>query len=265
MAAVTLFDEPMPVMTIDPPAVPQTKVRRRPGFVKKAVGFAISGVVAVTIVWAAGSHVLRESQLRGCKEHLKQIGVAIGAHMQDHDHLPAPAITAADGTPLLSWRVAILPHLGYRSLYERFHLDEPWDSPHNRVLIHEMPAELACPGLAARRSGQTAYRVFVGPKADMGTVNTPFEPGRGVDIREVTDGTSQTILVFESDTPVIWTKPDELQWTPDGPLPRIRSPHADGTHALFIDGSTRFLKPTIEPRSFRAILTINGGEVVASS
>ena len=39
----------------------------------------------------------------------------------------------------LSWRVALLPYLGYRNLYEQFRHDEPWDSPHNRKLIAKMP------------------------------------------------------------------------------------------------------------------------------
>ena len=43
--------------------------------------------------------------------------------------------------PQLSWRVHILPHLGYEQLYDRFALDEPWDSPTNRKLLSEMPPE----------------------------------------------------------------------------------------------------------------------------
>gem|GEM_PF-2739693 len=54
-----------------------------------------------------------------------------------------PTKTKADGSrqinPLLSWRVQLLPFIERRDLYERFHLDEPWDSPHNRKLIPEMP------------------------------------------------------------------------------------------------------------------------------
>ncbi|MFC1759846.1 DUF1559 domain-containing protein, partial [Planctomycetota bacterium] len=48
-------------------------------------------------------------------------------------------INDKSGRPLLSWRVAILPFLGERKLFERFRLDEPWDSPHNKSLIREMP------------------------------------------------------------------------------------------------------------------------------
>ena len=54
-------------------------------------------------------------------------------------HFPPAAICDKDGRPLLSWRVAILPYIDQEDLYKQFHLDEPWDSPHNRSLIEKMP------------------------------------------------------------------------------------------------------------------------------
>jgi hypothetical protein len=44
------------------------------------------------------------------------------------------------------------------------------------------------------------------------------------------------------------------------PLPHLISPHPGGDHALFADGSARFLKATFPPDVLRAIRTINGGE-----
>ncbi len=40
--------------------------------------------------------------------------------------------------------------------------------------------------------------------------------------------------------------------------------HPGGVNALFGDGSVRFIKDTVNLASFRAILTLNGGEVVSS-
>ena len=124
--------------------------------------------------------------------------------------------------------MALLPHLGHRSLYERFRLNEPWDSPHNRDLLAEMPTEFACPGGPGHRKGRTGYLVVVGPPTDPTSDNTPFEPTRRVDLREITDGTSNTILVLETDTLVPWTRPDDLRWGQGGPTPRIVSPHTGG-------------------------------------
>ena len=107
---------------------------------------------------------------------------------------------------------------------------------HNRALLAEMPGEFACAAGPARTTGQTPYQVVVGPAIDSYSINTPFDSTRGVDLREITDGALNTVLVFEADTPVPWTKPDDLRWTPEGPLPRLTSNHAGGTHVLLAEG-----------------------------
>jgi hypothetical protein len=61
---------------------------------------------------------------------MHQIALAIGCYEQTHGSFPS-AVMEKDGKPLLSWRVAILPLIDEDALYKRFHLDEPWDSPHN--------------------------------------------------------------------------------------------------------------------------------------
>ena len=173
-------------------------------------------------------------------------------------------MTRGDGTPLLSWRVALLPQLGYQQLYDRFHLDEPWDSPHNRPLLALMPAELACPDAGVARDGKTGYMVVVGPKIGPQSASTPFDASRGVAIGEITDGTSNTILVVETDAPVPWTKPDDIHWQPGSPPPQLKSPHSGGAHVVLADGQTRFLKSTASPDVLRGLFTANGAEVISS-
>ncbi len=70
--------------------------------------------------------------------------------------------------------------------------------------------------------------------------------------------------MIESDSPVPWTKPDDLHWARGGPLPPMSSPHQGGTNALFADGSTRFLKDTIDLNILPGLFTINGGEVLSA-
>ena len=73
--------------------------------------------------------------------NLKRIGLAMVNYQSAEGHYPPAAITSKDGKPLLSWRVAILPYLedfdGHTlgDLHKAFHLDEPWDSPHNKALL----------------------------------------------------------------------------------------------------------------------------------
>ena len=82
--------------------------------------------------------------------NLKRIGKAILEYEAAHGRLPG-YIRAVDGTPFLSWRVALLPDLGERALYDEFRLDEPWDSSHNKALLGRMPTVFALPGAGPRR------------------------------------------------------------------------------------------------------------------
>jgi prepilin-type processing-associated H-X9-DG protein len=222
-------------------------------------------VVPMSLIMARATYdAVQKSRRHQCSARLQRIGVAFHRYEEVHGHLPAPALWRDGGTPLLSWRVELLPYLGYQSLYDRFHRDEPWDSRHNRALLAEMPWEFACPGGPGQQSGQTGYVVIVGPKTEFGSVNTPFEPTRGAEIREIIDGTSNSILVFETRASVPWTKPDDFAWSPDRPLPALAGPHDGGTHVVFADGSARFLTLATSPQNLAGFFTINGNEVLCA-
>ena len=59
--------------------------------------------------------------------------------------------------------MAILPLIDQKALYNRFHLDEPWDSPHNKALLKEMPALYAPVVNKGQAPFTTHYQVIVGP------------------------------------------------------------------------------------------------------
>ena len=65
--------------------------------------------------------------------------MAMQDYHTEHRTFPSAASRDEDGKPLLSWRVALLPYLEQKALYDRFHHDEPWDSPHNITLLEQMP------------------------------------------------------------------------------------------------------------------------------
>jgi Ca-activated chloride channel family protein len=232
--------------------------------VRRIVLIFIGLAMAVVLVLPGINVMRRESRRKQCEANLKRLGLAFQEFNGEHGHFPAPCMRKRDGTPLLSWRVALLPYLGYRPLFERFHLDEPWDSLHNRLLLAEMPAELACPGVAGPHFGQTGYLVVVGPKIGPTGVHTTFDPSRGAEMREITDGTSNTVVVMETNALIPWTEPDDLHWLPGTPPAEIMSPHPGGAHVLLADGQTRFLKNTTQPVVLSSVLTIDGGEVISA-
>jgi prepilin-type processing-associated H-X9-DG protein len=206
----------------------------------------------------------REAARRAqCVNNLKQIALATHNYASATGGFPAAAILDPQGKPLLSWRVSLLPYLDQNALYQKFKLDEPWDSPHNRELLRYMPTVYGCPSRnLASEPGQTAYRVFSGPTA-------LIHPTRPTQLADVTDGLSNTLMVVESSQAVPWTKPDDLvtdDVAPPGanPTPHLGagSHHPGGFNAAFGDGSVRFLKLSVNPQTFRALITKSGGEVV---
>ena len=188
--------------------------------------------------------------------NLKQIVLAMHNYHDTYNFFPAAAIYNKDGKALLSWRVAILPYIEQDNLYRQFKLDEPWDSDHNKALLKAMPKVYAPPPhVKTKEPNTTFYRVFVGNGA-------AFEGKEGLRIAEFTDGTSNTILVAEAGDAVPWTKPDELPYDPNKPLPKLGGIFPEGSNAAFADGSVHFLKRTLSDKTLHALITRNGGEVI---
>jgi prepilin-type processing-associated H-X9-DG protein len=202
---------------------------------------------------------VREAAARSTgQNNLKQIALAMHNSLDANDTFPAHAIYSKDGQrPLLSWRVAILPYIEQDALYRQFKLDEPWDSEHNKKLIPLMPRIYASPGAPPTpQPGLTHYRVFVGLGAGF-----ELRP-RGIGIRDITDGTSNTIMAVESNDPVIWTKPDDAVFDPGQPLPKMTPIYPGGLNVAMFDGSVRMLSPQLEEKMWRALITRVGGEAI---
>ena len=91
-----------------------------------------------------------------------------------------------------------------------------------------------------------------------------FDGEKGRTMSEITDGTSNTILVVEADDDhaVTWTKPDDWQFDPQHPMAGLGRAHPGGFNAAFADGSVRFISASIDPKVFQAMLTIAGGELI---
>jgi hypothetical protein len=187
--------------------------------------------------------------------NLRQIALAMHNYNAEYGRFPPAAICSKDGKPLLSWRVAILPYLGQQNLYQQFKLDEPWDSEHNKKLLSLMPKVYVLPEGAAAGAFTTHYRVFVGPEAGF-----PLRKGRR--IAEITDGTANTWMVVEAREAVPWTKPDDLVFQPNKPLPLLGNYFNGGFNAAFMDASVRFYQQPPPEKTIRALITPAGGEVI---
>lgn len=77
----------------------------------------------------------------------------------------------------------------------------------------------------------------------------------------ITDGTANTILVVEAAEPTIWTRPDDLPFHPNGPLPKFGLT-PDGFLAVFCDATVRFFPANWPEMEIREAITCQGGELV---
>ena len=208
--------------------------------------------------------LLQVTQEKAARERrmnqFKQLALAFHNYADNLKHLPPAAIRDANGRPLLSWRVAILPYLEAGDLYKQFHLDEPWDSPHNRELIQKMPEMYADPDRKLRhlaREGKTTFQAPVGPE-------TIFHNDEGATFREITDGTSNTIMIVEVEPlrAVIWTKPEDWEVDLDNPQRGVERPDRKYFVTAFADGSARTIPTDIDPTKLRAHVTRAGKEPI---
>jgi hypothetical protein len=176
---------------------------------------------------------------------LKKLAAAFEAYHAAHGHYPPAATIGKDGTPLLSWRVALLPYLGERELFAQFRQDEPWDSLHNKRLIEKMPAVFNKPHVYPKNYGKTNAKVVTGP-------GTLFD-GR-VGVKKVAG--ERVVLAVESGDggPVYWTKPADLTYVPGKPPPMF-GPYGYSCWAVFTDGSARSLNKQADEKQLPALLT----------
>jgi hypothetical protein len=213
--------------------------------------------IAAGMLLPALTSARQAAQRNVATNHLKQIVLGLLNHESAKGALPAHAVYSADGKPLLSWRVQILPFLGHQELYQQFHLDEPWDSEHNKTLIAQMPDVYTTPGVQLE-PGKTNLLAVVGKECFMDGTET------GISIRDITDGTSLTVSVVEADPAqaVEWTKPDDLEFNPDDPKTGLGNVRPGGWNAAFCDGSVQFFAEGIDPTLLKSMFTRNGGEAV---
>jgi len=217
----------------------------------------IGGIIAVVIALMLpatrrASPAARRTQ---CKNNLKQIGLAL-YNYHDTYHAFPPAFTVdADGKPLHSWRTLLLPYLDQKPLYDKIDLAKAWDNPVNAEAFKTHFHVFHCPSTEGPMT-HTTYMAVVG-------FRSCFQPAESRSLSEITDNHSETLMVIEvaNDKAVHWMSPVDAneQFVLDFE-PKSKLDHTGGTHALFVDGSVRFLSANLDPAVRRALISIDGNE-----
>lgn len=193
-----------------------------------------------------------------CKNNLKQIGVALHNYHDAWGAFPPAYTVDADGKPLHSWRTLILPYIDQQPLYNRIDLSKPWNDPVNADIFQKthLPC-YQCPS-HTESMDKTTYVAVV-------TLNSILRPRSSCKIRDVTDGTSNTILVMEVDAAhaVLWMTPQDADesWLHSLGATKKHS-HTGGAHALLADGTVKFVSQNINLPTLQGLITVDSGEEI---
>lgn len=199
-------------------------------------------------------------QRRRRMNQFKMIGLGLLNYESVNGKLPPASVQGNDKDPMLSWRVHILPYMDQGDLYKQFHLDEPWDSLHNKKLISKMPDFYADSDPALKSINSSGRTTFLMP-AHAETI--AYSP-EGTKYKEITDGTSNTIMTVEvvPERAVLWTQPADWEVDLESPLEGLKREDRKYITTGFCDGSVRIIDAEIDPKMLRGLLTRAGEEVI---
>ncbi len=269
-----------------------TFFRRGMTLVELLVVIAIVGVLVSLLLPAV--QMARESARRAqCASNLRQIGLGLLVYESSRKRLPPPRPPEGGFTTQPGWMYTILPCME-ESPIQNLRIT---NAGVTRVLPYLCPSDGRVLGGPGR--WRSLFGLFTSFAAVMGSdchrdrhTNGVFDvEGKGIKLKEVTDGTTHTLMVGERPPPAkldwgwwIWSDYDSVLSTQQNYtfyqnciLParyspgrletncdstHFWSPHPGGAHWLMVDGSTQFLD--YDASDLTIPLATRSGEEIAS-
>ena len=207
-------------------------------------GLLVCGGVIALVAFPMMSQVRTSAQRANSQNNLRQLGIAIHTYHDVFKELPPAVVKDADGKPLYSGMVLLLPFMEQQGIYEQFDKSKAWNDPANMHLSGQMIITLMNPASANKRPGRSDYMLVGGQNAMLS------ETGKN-SFNNVVDGTSNTIMAVEvgsANTLESWAQP--AAWDPSMPFD---SPDPTMVNVLFGDGSVRALPKSTAAETLRLI------------
>jgi prepilin-type processing-associated H-X9-DG protein len=205
--------------------MPKTRHRSRPA-VSLIEVLVVIGVIGVLIglLLTAVQAVRGAASRAGCANHLRQLGIAAMAHHDAHGFLPKPAVIMWVPEPgraaLLPWTNLLLPYIEQEALWQTLpaayqaapgYVNPPHVGLATVVKVYACPADGRLTAPITDKYGHTAaygsylgvvgYDVVANPSQRTAMNSVGYDYRQGVRLTEVTDGTSQSLLIGERPPP----------------------------------------------------------------
>lgn len=217
------------------------------------IAILIVGGFLTLVLPRTGDPISRRRQ--ACINNLQNIGRALQQYRDLHGSFPPAYLADAQGRPMHSWRVLILPQLEREDLYELYDFTQPWNSRHNLQLAERMPLLYAGPMNQRKNRTNTEYVAAVGPHYAFAPSGAPQSPD------QIAGDATGTIMILEwIDSSICWLEPRDGPPLRNGEaiLPPI--PKHETITVLFADGRINSLPATTTTAEFQALLTIAGDD-----
>jgi prepilin-type processing-associated H-X9-DG protein len=192
-----------------------------------------------------------------CRNHLKQIGLALHNYHDAQRSFPAGYRRSEVGPPLHVWRTELLGYLEKNDLSQRIVWAAGWDAPENLKIAQLTLPFYNCPS-RKQQDQRTSYQ---------GVFDTasffPYE--QSIQLEAIIDGASNTIAVWETpgDHTIPWAAPHDNR---RGPYLAVGEKsawvHTGGGHILLADGSVKFVSEKLAADIREALLTIAANDKV---
>jgi hypothetical protein len=236
----------------DPDAAAASSTHRRDGLLARTVVYsayacALLGLIAVGIQFVFVAPEQRKAIIAA--KHMSQIYVALQHYNANHGAFPPRYVTSADGMPLYSWRLLLLPYLDEGGAYSAAHLDKAWSAGENAFLLARTPESFA----PVRDDVPDGHTQFVAVSGE-GMFWADDVGVRNVDIRS--RAASLVMFVELPEGSVAWTEPSDI--TVDELLDLIRSPLNDSgpivVRCMCRDGNVLNLSNASDNQTIRSML-----------
>lgn len=260
---------------MSPATEPPQQVKAEFGGFESLVG----GIIALALLFVLFAFFISQWQRSHremlsrtqCRNNLKQLGLALHNYHDQYGSFPPAFVTDANGRPMHSWRILVLPFIEQQKLYEQYSFDEPWNGPNNIKLQDKMPAAFRClsftDGVAEGSLEHKQLSRLSNYAAITGSGCT-FDGDSATQLDQFTDGANSTLAMVEvQQYAVHWMSPEDVttaQWITDLRRSGTKSNanHHQCVNALLADGSVKLVPHDADEQTIYALATKAGGEDV---